>query len=244
MAYQSDDQRYPPIHWLFGPMRAIILFLSRALTRLRVEGLENVPAVGQFIFVSNHLHHLDAPIIGVTLPTRRNIHALAAEKYFTHWFFGPILKITGAIFINRGEVDRKALRMAFNVLEDGGGLAIAVEGTRSKTGQLAAGKSGAAYIATRADVPLIPIAVWGSENIVKCWARLKRAVVTVRYGKPFRLPEGHARAENLIRYTNDIIMVRIALMLPEKYRGIYHDHPLVAGQASEEAPPAPSLAAP
>ncbi len=234
---KKAEQRYPPVSPLFEATKAILLWLIRTLTRLHVEGTENVPAEGPLMLVSNHLHHLDAPVVGVTLP--RRVHALAAEKYEYH-VFGLFLRITGAIFINRGEVDRRALRQAMAVLEDGRCLAVAVEGTRSATGGLARGKTGAAYLATRANAPLVPVVVWGAENIIPCWARLRRADVYVRYGKPFRLPEGRARAEQLEEYTAEI-MATLASMLPEQYRGVYRDHPLVtkklAAQARGGAPP-------
>jgi 1-acyl-sn-glycerol-3-phosphate acyltransferase len=205
-------------------MLAVLRFLVRVLTRLRVEGLEHVPPQGACLIVSNHLHYLDAVVVGVTVP--RRCWTLAAEKYEGHLFFGTILKIAGAIFIDRGEVDRGALRQAFNVLEDGYGMAVAVEGTRSKTGALARGKTGAAYLATRTGAPLVPVVVWGTEQIVPAWKRLRRAEVRIVYGPPFYLPEGRARTADLETYTDEI-MVTLARMLPEKYRGVYADHPLL-----------------
>ncbi len=220
----NTDQRYPPIPWTLKPLRAIIRFLMTTLSRLHVEGIENVPAEGPLIFVSNHLHHLDTPALGITLP-RWGTRPLAGEKYERH-IFSPILRAAGAIFIRRGEVDRTALRQAFNVLEDGYCLAVAVEGTRSKTGALAEGKTGAAYLATRSGAPLVPVVVWGTENIIPSWFRLKRADVYVRYGQPFRLPEGRARTAQLDAYTDEI-MTTLASLLPESYRGVYSDHPLL-----------------
>ncbi len=109
-------------------------------------------------------------------------------------------------------------------------LAVAVEGTRSHSGGLAEGKTGAAYLATRANVPLVPAVTWGTENIIPAWAHLRRADVYVVFGEPFRLPEGRARSAELEAYTEDI-MVRLARMLPEQYRGVYREHPQVAGHA-------------
>ncbi len=222
---QQDERRYPPVNTrLYNALVGTIRFLVRLLTRPRVEGLENVPRQGPMIVVSNHLHHLDVPVLGVTLPF--HVYTLAAEKYQSHPFFGLILRIAGAIHIQRGEVDRHALRQAMNVLEDGLVLAIAVEGTRSRSGALAKGKTGAAYLAARADVPIVPAVTWGTENIIPAWLRLRRAEVTVRYGQPFRLPAGRARSDALEAHT-EIIMATLASLLPEDYRGVYTDHPLV-----------------
>ncbi len=206
----------------------VITLLVKLLTRYRVEGLENVPAKGALIFASNHLHHLDAPVVGISVP--REAHALAGERYEHHFPFGPILKIAGSIFIRRGEVDRRALAQAMAVLADGKALAIAVEGTRSKTGTLAEGKLGAAYIATRAGAPIVPVVVWGTEQIIPAWKHLRRAEVVVRFGKPFMLPAGRARSQELAVYTGQI-MAELAALLPESYRGAY------AGPIDAHAPP-------
>lgn len=226
----AEEPRYPQIPAFWYPITLFVIeTLVRLLTRYRVEGREHLPSQGPAIFVTNHLHHLDAPMVGIALP--RKTRALAAEKYETHWFFGFILKITGCIFIHRGEVDRKALKQAMNLLEDGEFLAIAVEGTRSSTGALSEGKTGAAYLATRADAPLIPCVVRGTENVIPAWKKLRRAEVVVRYGPMFQLPEGRARTEQLDTYTEEI-MITLAAMLPESYRGLYAEHPKVIEKAS------------
>ncbi len=227
-------RHYPPIHgWLYNTMVGIVRVLVKALTRYHVEGLEHIPRQGPLMFVSNHLHHFDTVMIAIVMPRRTWV--LAAEKYEKHLLFGPLLRVGGAIFIRRGEVDRKALRAALEVLEDGHCLALAVEGTRSRTGALAEGKAGAAYLATRADVPLVPVVVWGTEKVIPSWFRLRRANVYVRFGPPFRLPAGRARPEELDAYTDEI-MTTLAAMLPPEYRGVYRDHPLLRRKLADSAP--------
>jgi len=227
---EESSLRYPPLHrGLFQAMLVVMRLLIRLLTRLHVSGQENAPLEGPVLFVTNHLHHLDAPIVGASLP--RMGYVLAAEKYQGH-IFGPILRIGGAIFINRGEADRRALRQALNALEDGYSLSVAVEGTRSRSGTLAEGKSGAAYFATRTGVPIVPVVVWGTEKIIPSWLRLRRAEVFVRFGEPFHLPEGRARSADLDTYTEQI-MLRLAALLPPKYRGVYADHPALQASSDE-----------
>ncbi len=217
----SIGRRYPPIRpFWYATLRAIIRPLFRLLTRLRVEGLEQVPADGPMIFVVNHLDYLDSPLVFAVMP--RHLHHLAAEKYEHHRIFGPLLRVAGAIFIQRGEVDRSAMRQALHVLEDGECLALAIEGTRSRTGGLQAGKTGVAYFATRTGAVLVPAAIWGTEQILPALRRLRRAEVNVRFGAPFRLPHGRATSAELDAYT-DQIMLRLASMLPDSYRGVYRD---------------------
>jgi 1-acyl-sn-glycerol-3-phosphate acyltransferase len=99
---------------------------------------------------------------------------------------------------------------------------MAPEGTRARgTYALQKGKTGPAYLATRADVPLVPVGLTGSERIKDNLPRLRRTPVRVVVGKPFRLPEsGRVQGQKLREYT-DIIMHHIAELLPEEYRGMY-----------------------
>jgi 1-acyl-sn-glycerol-3-phosphate acyltransferase len=225
------DLRYPelnPRH--FRLTIAVFKFLIRLLARPHIGGLENVPVEGPVIYASNHLHHLDTPLIGISLP--RQGYVLAAEKYQGH-IFEPILRVGGAIFINRGEADRRALRQALNVLEDGNALGVAVEGTRSHTGGLAEGKTGAAYLATRSGATIVPLAVWGTEKIIPAWRHLRRADIYVQYGEPIHLPQGRARSAELDVYTEQI-MLALARLLPPAYRGVYADHPALAESSPED----------
>ncbi len=220
-------QVYPPLYW--AVWRVIRLLFRLLASRFDVQGVERVPASGAFLLVTNHLSYLDSPAVFAAMP--RIIYFLAGEKYAEHWAFGPLLRVAGAIFVRRGEIDREALRQAGAALEDGYCLAVAAEGTRSKTGALNAGKTGAAYLATRANALIVPVVVWGTEKLVPAWKRLQRAEVHVHFGQPFRLPVGRARSAQLDGYTDEI-MTTLAAMLPEGYRGVYRDHPLVARKLS------------
>jgi 1-acyl-sn-glycerol-3-phosphate acyltransferase len=130
----------------------------------------------------------------------------------------------GAIFVNRGEVDRKALRQALAVLEGGGVLGLAPEGTRSKTGAMQQGRSGAAYMAYRTGVKLLPIVATGQENVFPSLWRLRRARVLVVFGPAFEPPpvEGKASAAQVHAFAEEI-MYRLAAILPPEYRGVYAD---------------------
>jgi 1-acyl-sn-glycerol-3-phosphate acyltransferase len=230
-----QERRYPPLYpWLFRLMASVMRLLVRLLTRVSIEGIDRIPEAGPLIVVSNHLHYFDTAAVGATLP--RPSYVLAAEKYEHHIVFGPILRVAGAIFINRGEADRAALRQALAVLRGDHCLAIAIEGTRSQSGALAEGKQGTAYLATRADAPIIPVVVWGTENIIPAWFHLRRAEVHVVYGEPFRLPAGRARADDLARYTEQI-MITLARLLPDDYRGVYRGHPLIDEAESSHIAP-------
>jgi 1-acyl-sn-glycerol-3-phosphate acyltransferase len=226
-----QDRPYPAVNLgLYRLARCLIGAALGLAARRHVEGLENVPCDEAFVMASNHLSYIDSPFIFVELPAV--IHVLAAEKYEHHLIFGPILRIAGAVFIRRGEVDRPALRQALAVLRDGNMLGMAVEGTRSRTGALSWGKTGTAYLATRAGVPILPVVVWGTEGLLRNLRRLRRTDVYMRIGPPFRLPSGRASSADLDRYTDEI-MCTLAAMLPEQYRGVYADHPLTGQKLAD-----------
>jgi 1-acyl-sn-glycerol-3-phosphate acyltransferase len=204
---------------LYGILRAIVNVLLHLLTRREYVGLENIPEP-PYILVTNHLAVFDSPLLLTVCPHR--VRAFAAAKHKRNPFYALLLTIMGSIWVRRGEVDRQALREALDVLERGEVLGMAPEGTRARGPYaLQQGKVGAAYLATRTDVPIIPVGVTGTEKIKRNLPRLRRTYVRAVVGKPFRLPEsGRVRGQQLREYT-DLIMRHIAELLPEEYRGVY-----------------------
>lgn len=205
-------------------VRAIVGLLLKLLTRITVEGLENIPQKGPYLLITNHLHWLDSPVIMATFPLRAVV--FAAEKWQPHPFLGPLFRSLDAIFVQRGEVDRQALRQALGVLQGGGILGLAPEGTRSKTGSMQRGRSGAAYMALRTGVELVPVATYGQETFSTAMRRLRRPHIHVVYGPPFTPPvlEGKASPGEVHAFAEEI-MYRLAAMLPPEYRGVYSDVP-------------------
>lgn len=207
---------------LYHCVRHFILFLIKVLTRLDVQGLERTPAEGPLIVAANHLHVLDAPIVFALVP--RRLTAFAADKWRDKVAGWLMRVVANAIFVARGEPDRLALDAAMKVLQRGGALGLAPEGTRSRTGGLLPGKNGAAYLASRSGAVILPMAIWGQERAMRDWAHLRRPIVHVRIGEPLQLPNEsrNARSVELQGYTNQI-MLAIARMLPPEYRGVYTD---------------------
>lgn len=203
-------------------LKSIARSIFKLFTDWEVVGLENVPPDGPFISVSNHTHWLDPPLVMGSLP--RRVYPLAADKWRRRPVIGQLMASVGAIFIVRGEVDRRALRKAMEVLKQGKVLGIAPEGTRSKTGAMQRGRGGAAYIACLTGVTLLPVGVIGVEKALRELCRLRRPQVKVVIGQPFTLlplpGKAGGRSERLREYTTQI-MHRIAELLPEEYRGDY-----------------------
>jgi len=207
------------LHSVYWTLHAFANFLMRLVSRCEIIGLENIPADPPYILVSNHLAFVDSPLVLSLCP--HVSRAFAAAKHKRNPLFAVLLTAMGSVWVRRGQVDRQALQEALGVLQRGEVLGVAPEGTRSPDHTLHKGKVGAAYLATRADVVLVPLAISGSENVVRDLFRLRRARVRVVIGEPFRLPEnGRVRSKKLREYT-DLIMYRIAELLPEEYRGVY-----------------------
>ncbi len=205
-------------------VRAIVGLLIKLFTRTTVEGLENIPRKGPYLLVTNHLHWLDSPVIMATFPYRA--HVFVAEKWQDHPFLNPLFRSLDAIFVQRGEVDRQALRKALGVLRGGGILGLAPEGTRSKTGSMQRGRSGAAYMALRTGVDVVPVASCGQETFSTALKHLRRPRIHVMYGPPFAPPtvEGKASPGEVHAFAEEI-MYHLAAMLPSEYRGVYGDVP-------------------
>jgi 1-acyl-sn-glycerol-3-phosphate acyltransferase len=200
---------------------AVVKVLSNLLCRIETDGWSNMPEKGPFIVASNHLHFFDPPLVLVGIPYRE-ITALAADKWAKVWPINWLLKSVGAIFVRRGEVDREALAKCLAVLQQGGILGLAPEGTRSRTGTMQRGKPGIAYLATKVDAPIVPVGVSGQEKIIAEWKRLRRPHIIVRIGQPFRLQPVHGQQKGeQLQARADEVMRRIAALVREDLRGVY-----------------------
>ncbi len=210
--------------------RAVLRVLFHVFTRYQVVGEENLPPGGPLILVMNHIHMLDSPAAMVAVPWQ--VRILAARKWARHPL-GLFLRLVGATFINRGEVDRRALRWALEALRQGQVFGIAPEGTRSKNHQLQAARGGVAYLAYASGAPMLPVTVTGVERIFSSWLRLRRAHVCVTIGPVFKLPEldHRPKADELLELA-DGVMYRLADQLPPEYRGVYAER----GKVIERTP--------
>ena len=197
-----------------------VRLLLRLLSRCRVEGLGNVPATGAFLMVSNHLNLVDPPVLGALIP--RRITFMAKEELFRAPIVGWVVRWYGAFPVRRGQPDRQALRRASEVLQRGGVVGMFPEGTRSKTGKMKEAHSGAALVAMLADVPVLPVAITGTEQLRSPLSLLRRPTIVVRVGSPFTLSRGRTGREGLDAATRRM-MGRVAALLPEERRGFYAD---------------------
>lgn len=210
----------------YKTLRSIVRFIMHLIADVEVSGLDSLPQ-GNFILAANHLGRLDTAILLYAVD-REDIILPVAEKYKNHPLFGAIGRAVDAIWLNRFDADHAAFREILARMEKGGLMVIAPEGTRSKTEALQEAKMGVAFLANRSGYPVLPVALTGTEDrlIVKNLKKFRRSKITAKAGELFHVevPRGRGR-EQALRAATDDIMCRIAVNLPERYRGFYADHP-------------------
>jgi 1-acyl-sn-glycerol-3-phosphate acyltransferase len=134
---------------------------TRLFTRARAYGRENVPRVGGLVYAINHLHWIDIPLVGVLSP--RTVYFVAKAEAANHRVLGWYLRLFGAIAIRRGESDRDAVRRMRDEARNGHVIGLFVEGTRQRSGRPGTAQPGAAMVALQEGVPIVPVAVYGTQ---------------------------------------------------------------------------------
>lgn len=219
------------------PLFSFVKTLIRILTKYKVVDGDLIPPQDGLLMTTNHISRLDVPFL-MAMTDRTDLVAIVANKYKKKLFFKWILeKIGTIIWMDRETTDFSALREVLEYLRKGRVVGIAPEGTRSQgaIGMLE-GKQGAAVMAARASVRILPVGITGTDKIYAHWMKLHRPPVTIRVGEPYTLPEIDMddRQSWLERYTDEI-MCRIAVLLPPEYRGFYAEHPRLKELLAEES---------
>jgi len=208
-------------------LRGIVRLLINLIARVEVSGYEYLPAEGNCVVATNHLGIIDVPM-GLYALNRWDMFVMIGEKWEKVGLFRWAAKYFNLIFIDRFNPDIKTLRKVISLMEENRILVIAPEGTRSRTGALIEAKPGVSYLAAKLDRPIVPVAITGTEDkvLLANLKKLRRSHITVTAGPAFTLPPlpRENRDEVLKQYTDEI-MCHIAAILPEKYRGVYADHP-------------------
>ena len=210
----------------YTTLRSIIRFIMKIIAEIEVHGIDK-QLPGNLIIASNHLGRLDTAVL-LCIIDREDIIMAIAEKYKDHPLYGALGRSMNGIWLNRHEADYSALRQILDRMKQGGILALAPEGTRSKTEALQEGKMGVAFLASKSGYPILPVAVTGTEDrrMLENLKHFRRSKITVRAGElmEVQIPPGRGR-EQAMRAATDEIMCRIAALLPENYRGVYANHP-------------------
>jgi 1-acyl-sn-glycerol-3-phosphate acyltransferase len=168
----------PPPFYRFA--NVLVGFVLRRFFGLRVHGLEHVPASGAFVLGANHISSWDPPVVGVALP--REVHFMAKKELFESWLIGRISRGLRAFPVDRDANDIGAIKEALRRIQQGHAVGVFFEGTRNR-GLDEGVHQGAAFLAQRAGVPLLPTALWREGRAFH-----------VAFGKPL-VPEGKGRDE-------------------------------------------------
>ena len=224
--YRPELTRLPKITWLRKiyrwVLKDIIWLIAHTLLKIRLQGGEYLPTKGPVLMVSNHLGDADG-VVGLAL-AKVPFDLMGKVELYDIPILGRIMEWYGTIWVHRGRPDRRALRAVLNGLAEGRMIAMAPEGRESTSGALEQGTGGAAYIAIKANVPVLPAAITGTENrrIYRNLKIRKRTPVTFKIGSPFYLQQtGDLRTD--IKNGTQTIMKAIAQMLPPEYQGVYRD---------------------
>lgn len=161
--------------------------------RGRIRGAEKVPLTGPLVIVSNHGSYFDPPLLSCAV--RRPVAYMAKDELFRIPLLSQIIKIYGAYPVNRSTGDRAAIRAALGALEKGWAVGIFLEGTRTADGHITSPKLGAAMVAAKAKVPILPICLWGTEKILSSSTFPQSVPITIRIGDLIPAPTSNKRAE-------------------------------------------------
>jgi len=177
----------PGRYYFYYFVRAVARAVLRIFTRYAVEGLDNVPQDGGVILAPNHTSYADPPIVGSAC--KRRVWFMAKSELFNIFGLKRVIVLCGAFPVTRGAADRKALRTALSLLERGEVLCVFPEGQRSLDGKLLPAEVGFSFLAAKAQVPVVPVAITGARDFLRPGSPLFRfAKVRVRFGPPLPPP--------------------------------------------------------
>ena len=216
----------------FRAVRQVLIPLSHAAYRPVIVGKENVPKTGGVLLASNHLSFIDSFAIPLAAP--RPVHFLAKSDYFTGAgptgaFRRQLFTAMGAIPVDRNSASaaQESLDAALEVLNAGLAFGIYPEGTRSRDGRLYRGRTGVAWLALTAEVPVVPVGLIGTDEVQPVGRSMPRlAKVTVKFGEPIR-PDayGHLPAGRARRQLTDDVMAAVQDLTGQEPAGVYNDAP-------------------
>jgi 1-acyl-sn-glycerol-3-phosphate acyltransferase len=181
MSEQEYFLGFTPGRWRIG--KAIIGNGAALASRLRVYGVERVPLEGGLVLAVNHLSFLDPPAVGAAMP--RRIYYMAKAELHKVPGLAQLIRYFGTFAVKRGESDRDAVRMMREVVRRGEALGVFVEGTRQKHGRPGVAMPGAAMVALQEKVPVLPMAIRGSDG----WRPWNPRHVEIAIGEPMRFDE-------------------------------------------------------
>lgn len=208
--------------WQYTVGRTMARFCFNNLGRMEVTGRESVPPYGPLIVASNHLSFTDPPLLVASI--RRPLYFIGKQDLFANPLTRYFMHSFNVSPYNRTGIGVDAIKILLKMLAEDKAVVIFPEGHRSEDHSLREGMLGVAYLAMKSQAPILPVGLTGTEKI-RAWRMpvpLRRLHTNI--GQPFTLPviEGPV-SKQVMSSIRDMIMGRIASLLPESYRGVYAD---------------------
>ena len=208
--------------WLYQPSRRFGQLIWSLTGRLTITGQEAMPPYGPLLVASNHLSLNDAGTLVVALP--RPIVFLAKKELWNKPIGRFYCNAVGAVPLDRQRGGGEALRYALDALQRDQAILMFPEGGISPTGQLRRARTGLAWLALKTQAPILPVGISGSEKFPAWRMPVPLASWQVNIGTPFTPPQVDGPiTKPLLESVSDMIMQRIAALVPEPYRGVYAD---------------------
>jgi 1-acyl-sn-glycerol-3-phosphate acyltransferase len=207
------------LYWI---LKYIILGpILRLIYRPKTRGVENIPRSEPVILAINHLSFVDS--LFVPLMVRRKVVYLGKSDYFDKWYTAWFVRAAGVIPVRRegGEAGEAALRAGVSALGQGYAVGIYPEGTRSPDGRLYRGKTGVARMALEAQAKVVPVAVFGTPDVMPIDAKFPKlhGPVEIHFGKPLSFERFYGRAGDrfVLRSVTDEVMYEIMMLTGQEY---------------------------
>ncbi|MGZ4210393.1 MAG: lysophospholipid acyltransferase family protein [Actinomycetota bacterium] len=218
--------------------------IFRLFFRPWVEGIENVPKDGPVILCPNHLSFIDSILMPLMIP--RQVVFLGKSDYFDKWYISWFYKGAGVIPVRRegGSAGEASLHAGVNALKQGYAIGVYPEGTRSPDGRLYRGKTGPARMALRAQCPIVPVAVFGTNEALPSGKYIPKMLrIGVRYGKPLDFSRYYGKDDDrfVLRSITDELMYELMLLTGQEYVDEYASK--IKGNIPKDAKPTEQRAA-
>lgn len=222
MTKEHDLEKYSvrpkAIRYLLGYS---VLFIGSIMAKIRINGSENIPKKGPFVLACNHFNRLDSPFVIFAIKKPINFLMASDQEVTAKEMWAPWLY--GFIPTNRQKIAPTTIKKSLAAIKKGEIVGIFPEGGATEQ-HIRPAKKGAAFLAMRTNVPILPMSLIGMDNIWPNWFKGIRPNLQINIGKSF-LPQPLSKdrkdRNDAIKATGEEIMCRIAALLPEEYHGVY-----------------------
>jgi 1-acyl-sn-glycerol-3-phosphate acyltransferase len=189
---------------------------------MEISGTINIPSVGAYLVAPNHISIFEPPLLGAFWPSELEI--AAAVEILERPIQSEIMRPYITVHVHRGQLDRSLITVLLERLANGRPVLIFPEGMRTKSPGLKAGNTGAAYLAAKANVSLIPVGITGTYRLWEGIRKLQRPEIKIRIGPALEFPRFDLRSperKRTLKVRTDEIMRAIARLLPPDHQGDY-----------------------